>query len=145
MHPLLAGRFFCLGRGTGVGESGLISVLLNSTSPIVTRLFTINTENKFSHTAWPVWQNDIMLLFSSNTSFPLLFNWNISVTVGISFSPDWELFTFLVTADTHFLFLYSHGGLFLRELLTRSCPGIVEKRLTRWSKNQSPVIFFISL
>lgn len=34
---------------------------------------------------------------------------------------------------TTWWFLDSHGGLFLREVLTMSCPGAEKKRLTRWS------------
>lgn len=44
-HLLLSVWFFCLVRGTGVGSSGFISVLLNSTSPVVSRFFTV-THNK---------------------------------------------------------------------------------------------------
>lgn len=59
---------------------------------------------------------------------------NIPVIWDISYSLGWELFTFLDwTVDTHFLFLYSHWGLFFREALTRSCVASVEKRVTLWS------------
>lgn len=119
-HPLLPVWFICLDRGTGIGW--FISVLLNRISPAVC-LFTINTTT-------------VKMQFSlTKTEF------NISLILLLNKIPVFVHFTrlrlravyILWTVDNHFLFLYSRWGLFFRETLTKSCPGIVEKRLTLWS------------
>ena len=96
-NPLLSIWIFCLGRGTGVGGSMCISVLLKSISPVVSRFFAI-TEQK--HSSMPVDQNATgFKCYYFIVSFFLLsqLNWNkIPVTVAISFGPGRELFTFLV-------------------------------------------------
>lgn len=126
-NRLSAVGFFCLGRGTGVDSSGFISVFLSSTSPVVSRFFTVGTRVK-SHQCYQA------TAVFKNFFLPLL-NWdNFSMAEGISLSTGWLLFTFLgeqliPTSSS----CYSHGSFFFRETFTRSCPGIVEKRLTLWS------------
>lgn len=48
MYLLLAVGFLSLARGTGTGGSGFMSVLFNSTSPGVSRFFTVEHKTQLS-------------------------------------------------------------------------------------------------